>query len=174
MKAVSTNVEIKARCADLARAREVTASLATEHVGLDDQTDTYFCTRAGRLKLRESSRSGAQLIAYRRPDLEGARRSDYVVLPVADPRLLKEMLREQLGVHVVVHKTRDVWLYHEVRVHLDRVDSLGDFVELEAVFDGTPAGERDQHEPLTFLCAKLEIQPSEWVATSYEALASRP
>lgn len=170
---MATNLEIKARCRDLERARRVVASLATEHAGLDDQLDTYFATVDGRLKLRESSLSGAQLVSYRRPDLGGPKRSDYVVLPVDDPALLKSLLREQLGVHAVVHKSRDIWLYQNVRIHLDRVDALGDFVELEAVFDGSGPAERAQREPLSFLCAKLEIRPSELIPTSYEAMVRR-
>ena len=61
-----TNLEIKARCADLPAARAVAERLATRHLGIDEQTDTYFVTRKGRLKLRESSLSGGQLIPYLR------------------------------------------------------------------------------------------------------------
>ena len=103
--------------------------------------DTYFRTRAGRLKLRESSLSGGELIPYLRPDAGGARRSDYRVIPVDDPPGVKALLTELLGVHRVVVKQREIFLAGNVRIHLDRVEGLGTFLELEAVFDGHPAAE---------------------------------
>jgi len=135
-----SNVEIKARCREPERAR----ALGTERVGVDRQVDTYFRTREGRLKLRESSLSGGQLIPYRRPDERAARRSDYQVIAVEDPDGLKRMLAAMLGVEKVVRKTREILLRDNVRIHVDEVEGLGAFVELEAVFDGTPEEEARQ------------------------------
>ena len=36
---------------------------------------------------------------------------------------------------VVVRKRRELWLLDNVRIHLDTVDGLGSFLELEAVVD---------------------------------------
>ena len=192
-----SNFELKARCADLARARERTQAIATRWLGVDEQVDTYFRTAprggsppsggkpasgarseakpsggkpAGRLKLRESSLSGAQLVPYLRPDAPGARRSDYVVIPVPEPERTKALLSALLGVHRVVKKRREIALYQNVRIHLDRVDGLGDFVELEAVWDGGAAGESEQREKLSFLREQLGIRDDDLVAVSYEGL----
>jgi adenylate cyclase class IV len=164
------NLELKARCADLDAARARAQGIATAWLGPDEQIDTYFRTASGRLKLRESSLSGAQLIPYLRPDQVAARRSDYVVIPVPEPARTKQLLAELLGVHRVVRKTREIALYQNVRIHLDRVDGLGSFVEFEALWDGAPAGEAEQRAKLDFLRERLAIHDADLVATSYEAL----
>jgi len=167
------NFELKARCADLAATRERARALATRWLGVDEQVDTYFRVRAGRLKLRESSLSGAQLVPYLRPDAPRARRSDYVVIPVPEPERTKALLSELLGVHRVVRKRREIALYQNVRIHLDRVEGLGDFVELEAVWDGSDSGEAEQREKVAFLRERLGIRDEHLVALSYEGLLGR-
>jgi adenylate cyclase class IV len=160
-----SNLEIKARCREPDRAR----ALATETVGVDRQVDTYFKTNAGRLKLRESSLCGGQLIPYLRPN-EGVRRSDFQVLAVEDPAGLKSMLTQMLGVHRVVTKTREILLHKNVRIHLDEVDGLGSFVELEAVFDGTPEQERRQHELVRWMMGEMGVSDADLIAGSYEGM----
>jgi predicted adenylyl cyclase CyaB len=179
------NLELKARCGDLAALRERVKAVATAWLGVDEQVDTYFRVPAsearnepqasgviqpGRLKLRESSLSGGQLVPYLRPDAAAARRSDYVVIPVPDPARTKELLAALLGVHRVVRKTREIALYQNVRIHLDRVEGLGDFVELEAVWDGSPAGEAEQARRVAFLREQLDIRDGDLVPLSYEGL----
>ncbi len=166
---LQTNLEIKARTADPARLRERARRLATARVGLEAQTDTYFRTAAGRLKLRESSRAGAELVVYERPDVPDARWSRYVVVPVEDPKGLGELLSRILGVHRVVRKQREVLLYRNVRIHLDRVDGLGSFVELEAVQEEQLSDEV-QRERVAYLMRELGIRRADLVASSYEAL----
>ena len=164
------NLELKAHCADLGRARERARALATRWLGVDHQVDTYFRTAAGRLKLRESSLSGAQLVPYLRADAPQARRSDYLVVPVPDPEAMRRLLTELLGIHRIVRKHREIGLFENVRIHLDQVEGLGDFVELEAVWDGGGAGEAEQHAKLAFLRERLGIADGDLVAASYEAL----
>lgn len=164
------NLEIKARCGDLAAARRVAQRLATRHIGVDHQVDTYFCTRVGRLKLRESSLEGGQLVPYLRPDARGPKRADYQVIPVVDAADLKELLGEMLGVHRVVRKQREIFLHENVRIHLDRVERLGEFVELEAVFDGSPAAEVEQRDKVDYLMEEFGIAPGDLLATSYEGM----
>ena len=167
---MSANLEIKAPVADPEAFRARAEALATETVGIDDQVDTYFRVPTGRLKLRESSLAGGQLVPYLRPDDDGPRRSDYQLIPVADPAGLKALLTEMLGVHRIVRKRREIWLHENVRIHLDHVEGLGDFMELEAVFDGTPAREAEQQRKVEFLTKELRIDPASLIATSYEAL----
>jgi adenylate cyclase class 2 len=164
------NLELKARCADLDAVREKARALATAWLGVDEQVDTYFATRSGRLKLRESSLAGAQLIPYFRPDARGAKRSDYQVLAVDDGAGLARMLSAMLGVHRVVRKRREIALYENVRIHLDRVEALGDFLEFEAVWDGGDAGLAEQQRKLAFLRERLGVCDEDVVAGSYETL----
>jgi len=167
------NLELKARCTDLAAARRRTEAVATEWVGVDSQVDTYFCAPGGRLKLRESSLSGGQLIPYLRPDEKAARRSDYVVIPLPEPARTKALLTAVLGVHRVVRKRREIALYENVRIHLDTVDGLGDFLELEAVWDGEPDGVAEQARKVAFLREHLGIPDDALVPISYEGLLQR-
>jgi predicted adenylyl cyclase CyaB len=164
------NVEIKARCADLEAARVCAVRIATKHVGVDRQVDTYFRTSEGRLKLRESSLSGGQLVPYLRSDASAPRRSDYRVIPVADPEGLKRLLARILGVHRVVEKEREIFLVGNVRIHLDRVAGLGTFLELEAVLDGESASEQAEIAKVRRLMAELGVREEDLIAESYEGL----
>jgi predicted adenylyl cyclase CyaB len=169
----AANLEIKARCADLPAARERARRIATSHLGVDEQTDTYFRVARGRLKLRESSLSGGQLIPYLRPDERGPKRSDYQVIPVPDPVATRTLLEVILGRHRVVRKRREIFLYENVRIHLDEVDGLGAFLELEAVFDGNAGDFAAQRAKVDFLMHELEIEAGDLVNVSYEGMLER-
>lgn len=103
----------------------------------------------GRLKLREEP-DAATLISYERPDLAGDKESRYRLVEVPDPTALRDALAAALGITVVVSKSRRLFLHEGVRVHLDRVDDLGDFVEFEAV-----AAEGEDPARFTDLLASL-------------------
>jgi predicted adenylyl cyclase CyaB len=105
------------------------------------QRDTYFEVPRGWLKLREESGAVSQLIAYERPHLARSKDSRYRLVDVPDPDELREALTAALGVTVVVSKERRLFTFEGVRIHLDRVDGLGDFIEFEGVAeDGDDPG----------------------------------
>jgi adenylate cyclase class 2 len=105
------------------------------------QRDTYFEVPRGWLKLREESGAVSQLIAYERPHLARSKESRYRLVDVPDPDELREALTAALGVTVVVSKERRLFTFEGVRIHLDRVDGLGDFIEFEGVAeDGDDPG----------------------------------
>lgn len=160
------NIEIKARLADPAATRELAEALATERFGEMVQIDTYFYVPHGRLKLREADPGEAQLISYTRPDAEEARASDYRLVPVGDPEGLKAALTGSLGVRAVVRKRRELLWHHNVRIHLDRVEGLGSFLELEAVV-GPDADEPLCRRRLDFLLGALHISAEDILPGSY-------
>jgi adenylate cyclase class IV len=127
------NIEIKARIdsveAMLAQAR----ALADGPAECIDQDDTFFRVPMGRLKLREFADGSAELIHYHRGDGLEARPSDYVRVPVADAAALREALARGCGMLGRVRKHRLLLRLGQTRLHLDRVEGLGDFVELEVV-----------------------------------------
>jgi adenylate cyclase class 2 len=168
---VATNIEIKAYCTNPEQAHAAAARLATHTVGRDLQTDTYFKTTKGRFKLRESSLSGAYLVPYLRADNENARASVYQKIPVDDAAAVKDLFSQLLGRHRVVRKERMIYLYHNVRIHLDQVEGLGAFIELEAVMSEEYSDEQTERDKLDFLMRQLGIRPTDLIATSYEALA---
>lgn len=128
------NLELKARCADLDAANARCLELGASEEGVLLQRDTYFTARSGRLKLREDPVRGAELIAYRRPDDPKVTESSYLLAPVITPGEMRGALSAALGDPlVVVSKRRRLFLWEGVRIHLDTVDGLGTFIELEAV-----------------------------------------
>ena len=163
---MARNVEIKARVADLAALAARAAAIADSGpVGIA-QDDTFFHCDNGRLKLRAFSDGTGELIFYRRPDQGGPKESFYVLSPTASPDTLREALTLAHGQVGRVVKQRTLFLAGRTRVHLDRVDGLGDFMELEVVLaDGETldAGVREAHE----LMARLGIAPESLVEGAY-------
>jgi homotetrameric cytidine deaminase len=137
VSAARRNVELKALDPDPLRSLATCRELGAEDRGVLRQRDTYFRTRAGRLKLREEEPGGATLIQYDRPDEAAARESRYRLTRVDEPGELRASLDAALGTLVVVEKERRLLLWEGVRIHLDTVAGLGSFVELEGV---APAG----------------------------------
>ena len=127
------NIEIKARVDDFAEIRRRAESLSDTPVDVILQEDTFFYTEKGRLKLRVLRAGSSQLIYYTRPDQEGPKRSDYHIYETPDPENLKHVLELAYGIRGLVKKTRYLYLIGQTRVHLDDVDGLGQFMELEVV-----------------------------------------
>jgi predicted adenylyl cyclase CyaB len=128
------NVEIKAKVADLAAVREIVERLADSGPMELEQEDTFFGCPRGRLKLRQfTGCSEAELIYYERPERSGPKESRYIVHPTADAESLSEVLAAAFDIRGVVRKRRSVYLIGQTRVHLDQVEGLGEFVELEVV-----------------------------------------
>lgn len=161
------NIEIKARLKSIKDAETIAAALAGQGAPLR-QVDTYFDVPDGRLKLREESGGAAEsrLIFYRRADEAGPKRSEYEIAEVENPKELKHVLASAFGIKTVVKKERTVFLYRSARIHLDRVDGLGDFIEFEVVMDeGAPdeEGEAFARE----LVEKFSIGEGDLVEKSY-------
>lgn len=133
------------------------------------QLDTYFRTSSGRLKLREEEGSVAQLIAYQRCDHRAQRESRYHLVPVGDPELLKEALSQVLGVKVTVAKLRHLFLWRGVRIHIDRVVDLGDFIEFEAVASAD-SDLVSESELVKQLRRRFGIEETDLIASSYSDL----
>ena len=169
MPAASRNIEIKARDADPARTLELALGLGATDKGVISQRDTYFAGARGRLKLREQEPGEDELIEYRRADEAGARTSSYRRVPVGPAAGLREALDAALGTLVVVAKRRRLLLLDNVRIHLDEVEGLGSFMELEAVAapDSDLAAEHDQ---VARLRGQLEIGEEALVGESYSDL----
>jgi len=169
---IRRNIEIKAKLADPGAARRAIQRIATERIGQRIQVDTYFHCRTGRLKLREASGATAELIWYDRPDENGPKPSRYYLVEVADPETLRSALSAALGVRSVVRKRREIYRYRFVRIHLDHVDLLGDFLELEGVLeDGVD--EVEARRVVADLVARLQIPAAAMRAGSYGEMFDR-
>jgi homotetrameric cytidine deaminase len=161
------NVELKARDTDPSATVSRCVALGATEYGVLQQTDTYFMSRRGRLKLRSQADDGSELIAYRRPDAAGASESTYVRVPVPDAA--GQALDAALGTTVVVSKRRRLFLWEGVRIHLDEVDGLGAFIEFEAVLPD--AGDvAAAHAKVARLRSALEIEDAALVSVGYADL----
>jgi homotetrameric cytidine deaminase len=160
------NVEVKALDPDPERSLAICLDLGAEDRGVLVQRDTYFGARTGRLKLREEQPGGATLVQYDRPAAPHARVSAYRLVPVADPEELRAALDAALGTLVVVAKERRLLLWEGVRIHLDRVEGLGTFVELEGVAPAESDLEPERAR-VAELSAALGIDGERIVADSY-------
>jgi homotetrameric cytidine deaminase len=159
------NLELKATDPDPDATAARAQALGAAEQGVLPQRDTYFASRNGRLKLRQQDGAGAELIAYGRGDATEAAESDYVLAPVSDPAAMAEALDRSLGTVVVVSKRRRLLLWENVRIHLDDVDELGTFIEIEIV-------EPDDRAPaqMARLRDALAIEDSALVAVGYSDL----
>ena len=127
------NIEIKARIPSVEALLAKAVPLGDGPAQRLEQDDTFFRVPQGRLKLRQFADGSGELIHYDRPDSAQAKASDYVRVPAPDPAALREALARGLGVLGRVRKQRWLVLAGPTRIHLDRVEGLGDCMELEVV-----------------------------------------
>ncbi len=160
------NVEIKARVRDLAAVRSVAASLASRAGVVIEQADTFFVVPRGRLKIRELAGGSGELIAYERPDDAGPKASDYRLVGCADPAALARALAVVLPVRGHVRKRRELFIVGRTRVHLDEVEQLGSFVELEVVLDDDEPAAAGRLEAEALMKA-LSISAADLVSGAY-------
>lgn len=132
MTRAHVNAEFKARCADPRQAIRRVRAAGARWAGREHQVDTYYRVAEGRLKVRETG-SRSELVWYFRRDTLRSKRSDVLQLALSDPASVKESLARTLGVKVVVDKVRRLYLRDNVRIHVDDVRGLGEFVEVESV-----------------------------------------
>ncbi len=160
------NHEFKAVCADPGGIRALLEERNAEYVGRDMQVDTYFHVRHGRLKLREGNIEHA-LIHYHREDRAGSKTSHVQLYrPEPDPAL-KEMLAAALGVRVVVAKQRDIYFEDNVKIHVDHVEGLGDFVEVEAVERSPSHTEESLRTQCLAYVALFGVRDEDFISVSY-------
>jgi adenylate cyclase class IV len=161
-----TNVEIKARAHDIAHQTALAEALGEGPAIELSQEDTFFPVLHGRLKLRVMAPDHGELIHYERADRCGPRPSLYRVIVTQEPQALRDTLAAALGTCGVVRKHRRLIMIGQTRVHLDEVDGLGAFLELEVVLQRGQSQEEGvaiaQH-----LMAQLDIREEDLVENAY-------
>ena len=170
---MARNVEIKAQVDSLDAIEPLAAALSGQEPAALTQDDTFFTCTHGRLKLREFGDGTGELIFYQRADDTGPKESFYVISPTATPDTLRETLTRAYGAIGRVKKQRRVFMAGRTRIHLDRVEGLGDFLELEVVLRDGESAAAGMEEART-LMAGLGVAPSQLVPGAYlDLLASR-
>lgn len=163
---MATNIEIKARIADLNAVRAIAEKLSDRPGMVFSQEDTFFHSPQGRLKLRVLAPDQGQLIYYARPDAPGPKRSEYFVAPTTDPAALQAVLAPCLGVRGVVRKQRALYWAGNTRIHLDEVEGLGSFLELEVMLGPGQTPEEGQATARD-LMGKLGIRECDLIEGAY-------
>lgn len=153
------NVEIKYAIEDAQGLRRLLRSLPNISFQFrHHQKDIYFATPRGRLKIRLEEERPAFLIEYHREDRAAARISDYTLRELADPEKEIARLQKEVGRLAEVDKLRELYLYKNVRIHVDEVADLGSFVEFESVISAEvkkAAAQRNLQELLAQLSDHL-------------------
>jgi predicted adenylyl cyclase CyaB len=161
------NIELKAHLPNPAEAETACKNIDARFQQNIRQTDTYFVVPNGRLKLRECTPGNNELIHYRRADVADTKESEYSIVLVESA--IKEQLTQALGQLIVVNKVRALWLWENVRIHLDTVEDLGTFIEFEAVLSDE-YDDADGHQKLNRLQNQFNIQPEHVIDGSYSDL----
>lgn len=126
------DVEIKAKCEDHARIRNILKKKGALFGGEDHQIDVYFKSPTGRLKIRKSTIESV-LVYYIRDNIKGIKPSEYYLYKAPEPEKLEELLKIALGELITVEKKREVYFIDNVKFNIDDVKGLGKFVEIEAI-----------------------------------------
>lgn len=159
------NIEIKAKSNNNERIRSILNNQNAEFKGIDTQTDTYFNTNSGRLKMREGNIENS-LIYYERDNTSDAKESRVTLYKSTDSVNLKKILANAIGIMVKVEKQREIYFIDNVKFHLDKVTNLGEFVEIEVI-----GNENSTKADLTKLCQHyidlFEIKTEDLLSNSY-------
>jgi predicted adenylyl cyclase CyaB len=163
---MAINIEIKARVHDFAALRQKVEQICDTACQIIPQDDTFFSCPKGRIKLRELGPRHAQLVYYQRPDISGPKHSQYQIYETDRPSELKEILSQAFGVRGVVSKVRYLYLVGQTRIHLDEVQGLGQFMELEVVLQPGQTDAEGQAIAES-LMRKLGVQDQDLIASAY-------
>ena len=161
-----TNFEFKAKASHLSVQEKKLLTLNPVLIGEDNQTDTYFNVAEGRLKLREGNIENA-LICYNREDSAGAKQSNIILYKHAPDAALKEILVKVHGIKVTIVKKRRIYFIENVKFHFDKVEGLGEFIEVEAIDDSGSIGIEKLKQQCDQYIDFFGLQPQDFIKESY-------
>ena len=160
------NLEIKYKPGNSREISYITGLLKNYSHTTEKQTDIYYKTDKGRLKLRIINETEGNLILYNRAEKKNKRISKYTISKTKDYRELDFILRKQFGVLVTVSKKREVYVYNNVRVHIDTVKGLGKFLEIEIIYDEISKAKNQ----MKLLISDLKLDENKFIKVSYSDL----
>ena len=160
------NIEIKARCSDPERIRAILEKEGADYKGLDHQTDIYFKVPKGRLKLRKGDIENC-LIFYSRDNQKSPKQSDVILTKTKPEPAIEKILTIALSVLVKIIKKRHIYFIENVKFHIDLVEGLGSFVEIEAIDRQANIGKQKLFEQCRHYMDLLGIKENDLVQNSY-------
>ncbi len=163
------NIEIKAHCKDPQSLRKKLMLAGAVSHGMDHQIDTYFQVPQGRLKLRQGNIEN-NLIYYERNNQSGPKKAYVYLYHPAHNGDLLQLLEASLGIKVVVDKSREIFFIENVKFHIDYVEGLGSFMEIEAIDKSGKIGQNSLRKQCDHYLELLGITDDELISTSYSDL----
>ena len=163
------NLEIKSKCKDFKKIKLAIKRINAKYNGILNQTDTYFPVKKGRLKMRVINNKHYELICYHRANRKNERYSNYEIVNFKNGKEVLSLLSRSLNILCTIKKKRELYIYENVRIHLDTVQKLGKFIELEIVCR-TKRDENEVHRKMNFLKREFRITGNNLVSVSYSDL----
>ncbi|MEZ4689923.1 MAG: class IV adenylate cyclase [Ignavibacteria bacterium] len=160
------NLEIKLQLESASQIISIRKSLNNYTRSIEKQTDIYYKVKKGRLKLRIINEKEGNLILYDRAEKKGKRISHYTISGTKDFRELEYILTRQFDILIKVIKKREIYILNNVRVHLDKVSGLGNFLEIEIIYSDLLKAKK-QMAQLTDL---LKLDETKFIKNSYSDL----
>jgi adenylate cyclase, class 2 len=160
------NLEIKAKCKDFNCSKQAIKNIGAIYNGVLNQTDIYFQVKQGRLKMRIINNNRYEIIYYQRANSKTERYSNYEIVNLKNGKELLSLLTRSLNILCEVKKKRELYIYENVRIHLDTVEKLGKFIEFEIVCK-SKTDEKEAPGKMKFLKKKFEIRKENLVKYSY-------
>ncbi|MCJ7554954.1 MAG: class IV adenylate cyclase [Ignavibacteriaceae bacterium] len=159
------NLEIKIKLDSL---KDVRQKLKQHRIELKEvliQKDVYYAVDKGLLKLRiENGKSS--LIYYLRNEKSQKRWSDFKLVKLAEGNHEKFFIKF-LNTENTVSKIRELYLYNDTRIHLDKVKGLGSFIELETIVVN---GLKDAEKRFAIMIKVLDLKTDNQIRASYRDL----
>jgi predicted adenylyl cyclase CyaB len=164
------NYEIKARIFNLDVARWKALSyikkFENKHHDIQNQKDIYFKIKGRRLKLRLINKDYGNLILYDRDEKQVRRISEYLIAFVTNPKELEKMMRSLFKVLIVIEKKREIFLAENIRIHIDKIKGLGNFIEFEVIFNTLKSAKKTMNELIEY----FGLVEEEFIKCSYSDL----
>jgi len=160
------NLEIKAKCIDFNGIKQVLINIRAKYKGVLNQTDTYFPVKQGRLKMRVINSKQYELIYYYRANRKSERYSNYEIVNIINGKEMLSLLSRSLNLLCVVRKKRELYIYENVRIHLDTVQNLGRFIEFEIVCN-SKKDEKEAFGKMRYLKKVFNIGEKSLIQYSY-------
>ena len=163
------NIEIKTKYPNQKSAMEIAEKIGAEYMGIINQEDIYFKISQGGLKLRIINNEDYELIYYKRANVKSAKESIYEIFRVKNGKELISVLKNILHVSVIVKKKRELYIYENVRIHIDTVKEMGKFLEFEAVCRNSKDVKK-AHVQIKKLISEYKISQKDLIKLSYSDL----
>jgi len=160
-----TNLELKIRVISHQSIKKILEQIGAEYKGMLKQKDVYYSVPNGLLKLRIENGSES-LILHNRNENNKNRWSDFEFIKFANDNGEK-FFSKLFDVEVIVKKKRELFYYDDTRIHLDKVNNLGNFLELETLVIN---GKTDAIKRFVKIIHILKLDESKQIRKSYRDL----